>query len=188
MDTPTISPEPATESDPVTLRAPLPGEFGLIISRHGALYASEWDYPAAFEALVARICADFIDNSDPTRERCWIACERDSGAYLGSVMLVCNKDSAEDDGDTAKLRLLIVEPRARGMGVGRLLVRQCVEFARGAGYKRVVLWTQNTLLAARRIYQTGGFELVSTQEHETFGVKLVGEYWELRFSPGKDVD
>ncbi|KAJ6508467.1 putative GNAT family N-acetyltransferase [Mycena sanguinolenta] len=182
----------------VILRAPLPGDFGQIISRHGALYASEFNYPLRFEALVARICADFIDNEDPTRERCWIAEELGSGAFLGCVLLVRYNPEPEDASDavnseerereaassadsTAKLRILLVEPAARGMGVGKQLVAACVDFARAVGYKRVVLWTQSSLLAARRLYKAAGFELIKSAEHEDFGVKLVGEFWELRF-------
>ncbi|KAF7348410.1 S adenosylmethionine dependent methyltransferase [Mycena sanguinolenta] len=190
------SSESATNTK-VTLRAPLPGDFGHIISRHGALYASEFNYPTRFEALVARICADFIENQDPAKERLWIAEELGSGTFLGCVMLVRYKPEPEDASDTvnsereretasaadstAKLRILLVEPAARGMGVGKQLVGACVDFARKVGYKRVVLWTQSSLLAARRLYKAAGFELIKSEEHESFGVKLVGEFWELRF-------
>jgi GNAT superfamily N-acetyltransferase len=180
---PTRAPTPTPDSAPesFTLRPPTRGDLGHIISRHGTLL----DYPGLrFEALVARICADFVDNFDPTRERCWVAEGQRSGAFLGCVFLVSDPDSdaAPDNknANSAKLRLLLVEPRARGMGLGKRLVEECVTFARSVGYQRVVLWTQNSLLSARRIYEAAGFEIISTEEHDTLGVKMTGETWELQ--------
>jgi GNAT superfamily N-acetyltransferase len=138
------------------------------------LYDNEYQWGSRFEALVARITADFIDNYDPHKERCWIA-ERDDGSFMGCVMLVKDPDSQ----DAAKLRLLLVEPEARGMGVGSKLIQQCVSFAQQVGYKRVVLWTQSTLTPARRLYSAAGFKLIHQEEHATFGVKLTAEVWEL---------
>lgn len=162
-----------------TLRTNRPGDMGWIVFRHGALYAQEYGWNERFEALVARITADFIDHYDPASERCWIAERDDSGEFLGCVMLVKDRQSANN---TAKLRLLLVEPSARGLGLGRALVRQCIQFARDVGYSRIVLWTNSVLTAARRIYESEGFKLVQKEEHETFGVKLIGEFWELALS------
>jgi DNA-binding MarR family transcriptional regulator/GNAT superfamily N-acetyltransferase len=156
----------------VSLRQAEVGDFGWIVSRHGALYAEEYGWNESFEALVAEILAAFIKEHDPKRERCWIA-ELD-GERAGSVALVRGNDKA------AKLRLLFVEPDARGFGVGGRLVGECVRFARAAGYRKITLWTQSILVAARAIYLRAGFKKVRQEPHASFGKKLVGEYWELK--------
>ncbi|MGD9832531.1 MAG: GNAT family N-acetyltransferase [Piscinibacter sp.] len=161
------------------LRPHRPGDIGWVISRHGALYAQEYGFDGRFEALVARIGADFLDRLDPEREACWIA-ER-GGANLGSVMLVQARDDATQavlDG-TAQLRLLLVEPAARGLGLGKRLTAQCEQFARERGYRRIVLWTNANLAAARGIYRQAGYQLTGSEAHRSFGQDLVGETWEL---------
>src|SRR5712692_2019220 len=163
-------PDPA----PYLLRSHQPGDMGWVVHRHGAIYAREWGYNAEFEALVARICADFLDHFDPTGERCWIA-ER-HGAIVGSVFVVRHSKTV------AKLRLLLVEPDARGLGIGRRLVGECVRFARDAGYRTLTLWTQSELDAARRLYQQAGFRRIHEEAHHSFGKDLVAETWELRLS------
>lgn len=165
--------------DPVTLRPHRAGDFGWIVSRHGALYAQEYGWDLRFEALVARIAADLIDRFDPALEACWIA-ER-AGVPLGSACLVQARDEATQapEPGTAQLRLLLVEPAARGLGLGRRLVDECHRFARAAGYGRVRLWTNANLLAARAIYQRCGYRLTGREEHHSFGHDLVGETWEL---------
>ncbi len=160
------------ESVPYLLRAHQPGDMGWVVHRHAAIYAREWHYNAEFEALVARICADFLDHLDPARERCWIA-EQD-GDIVGSVFLVSKSKKV------AKLRLLLVEPRARGLGIGRRLVDECIRFARQAGYRTLTLWTQSELDAARRLYRQAGFRRVHRQAHHSFGKDLVAETWTLR--------
>jgi len=155
----------------VRLRRHRPGDMGWVVQRHGELYWKEFGYDERFEALVAGIAAGFINAFDPKRERCWIA-ER-NGKRLGAVFLV-RKSDAE-----AQLRLLIVEPAARGLGVGKRLVRECVRFARRCGYRKVVLWTQSELAAARGIYEKAGFRLVGKEPHKSFGKSLTGESWEL---------
>ena len=153
------------------LRPHQPGDIGWIIHRHAVLYAEEYGFDMRFEALVAQIAAGFIENFDAVRERCWIA-ER-NGAVVGSVLLV------KESHDVAKLRLLYVEPRARGLGIGSRLVAECVRFARQRRYRKISLWTNDILVSARRIYQAAGFRLVSEEPHQSFGRDLVGQIWEL---------
>jgi DNA-binding MarR family transcriptional regulator/GNAT superfamily N-acetyltransferase len=156
---------------PYLLRPHRPGDMGWVVHRQAVLYAREYGWDETFEALVAEIAAKFITDFDPKRERCWIA-ERD-GEILGAVFVVAATE------EEAKLRLLYVEPEARGLGIGRRLVAECVRFARDTGYRRLVLWTNDVLVAARRIYQSAGFRLVRSEAHHSFGKDLVGEFWEL---------
>jgi DNA-binding MarR family transcriptional regulator/N-acetylglutamate synthase-like GNAT family acetyltransferase len=149
-----------------------PGDFGWVVQRHGALYAQEYAFDLTFEALVASIVAKFVDHFDPARERVWIA-ERD-GERVGCVFLV--KQTAR----VAKLRLFLVEPDARGMGIGRRMVDELIAFARASGYRTIRLWTQSILLAARHVYAKAGFKLVATEPNHAFGQDLVSETWELR--------
>lgn len=174
--------DPACPSDTasqVTLRTHRAGDIGWVISRHGVLYAQEFGWNLEFESLVAQIAGQFLLRFDAAREACWIA-ER-NGQPLGSVFLVQARDDAsgKPENGTAQLRLLIVEPSARGLGVGVRLVAECERFARHAGYERIRLWTQANLLAARAIYSKAGYQLVATEPHHSFGVDLVGENWEL---------
>ncbi len=161
---------PREGARPFTLREPLPGELGYLVHRQSVLYEQEYGYGRLFEGLVAEVVAHFIANYDPFWERCWIA-ERD-GQVVGSVMVV------RKSRQVAKLRLLYVEPSARGLGVGRQLVQECLQFARQCGYRRMTLWTNSVLKAARNIYKTEGFVMVESHEHEEFGIKQMGETWE----------
>jgi ribosomal protein S18 acetylase RimI-like enzyme len=154
------------------LRAPRPGDLGRVVQMHGELYAVEFGYDSTFEALVAEIVARFVRDFDPRRERAWIA-ER-NGEVVGSVFLV------KAGKMTAKLRLLIIHPKARGLGLGKRLTRACIAFARRARYRKIVLWTQSHLDSARAIYAKAGFLKTRSQKHDSFGKKLVAETWELK--------
>ena len=159
-----------TQPAAVMLRSHRVGDMGWVISRQGAAYAADYGWDISYEALVAEICAQFIKNYDAAREHCWIA--EVAGEPVGSIFLVKATDQI------AKLRLLQVEKKARGLGVGRALVEQCMQGARERGYKRMTLWTQSILVAARGIYKSAGFELVATDPHHSFGHDLIGETWE----------
>jgi DNA-binding MarR family transcriptional regulator/predicted GNAT family acetyltransferase len=161
--------EPAGPPAPA-LRAPEPGDYGWIVERHGALYAQEFGWDETFEAEVARIVGEFAARRDPDRERARIATL--GGERVGSVLCVRRDDRVA--------RLLLVEPRARGMGVGARLVAECVEFARRTGYRELTLWTNDVLVSARRIYEAAGFRLVDSEPHRSFGHDLVGQDWSLR--------
>lgn len=158
----------------VRLRSPRPGDLGWIVQRHGELYWREYGYDERFEALVASIVGEYVAHRVPARERCWVA-ER-NGERVGSVFLVQKSPTI------AKLRLLFVEPRARGHGIGGKLVRKCTTFARAAGYRWITLWTQRELTAARRLYVAEGYELVDSTAHADFGKACVAETWRLRLS------
>jgi DNA-binding MarR family transcriptional regulator/GNAT superfamily N-acetyltransferase len=163
---------PAQKPVGFLLRSHRPGDIGWVISSQAKAYAKEYGWDISYEALVAEICAQFIKSYDDSREHCWIA-EAD-GEPLGSIFLVKGSD------DVAKLRLLLVEKKARGLGVGRALVEQCIRSAREMGYKKMTLWTQSILVAARGIYQAAGFRRVKEEPHHSFGVDLIGETWELK--------
>jgi DNA-binding MarR family transcriptional regulator/GNAT superfamily N-acetyltransferase len=161
----------ARKQPPVLLRSHRVGDIGWVIASQARVYANEYGWDISYEALVAEITAQFVKNFDPAREHCWIA-EVD-GEPVGSIFLVKASD------ELAKLRLLAVEPKARGLGVGRILTDECVRFARAKGYRKITLWTQSILLAARKIYANAGFRLVAEQPHRSFGADLIGETWEL---------
>lgn len=163
--------EQQVNEQPITLRPHRHGDLGWIVQRHGVLYAEERGWGALFEALCAEIAAAFLRNFDPERERCWIA--EIGGEPVGCVFVVRKNAS------TAQLRLLLVEPKARGRGLGRRLTDECIAFSRAKGYRKLVLWTQSNLAAARAIYKAEGFALKKKEKHAEFGVKLTGEYWEL---------
>jgi DNA-binding MarR family transcriptional regulator/GNAT superfamily N-acetyltransferase len=174
----------APRRDTLVLRAPVPGELGWVVQRHGALYAAEYGWDSSFEALVAQLVADYAVRADLKREAAWIA-EVD-GQPAGCVF--CMRKSGDgreargrekQSGDVAQLRLLLVEPQVRGKGIGERLVAECVAFARRAGYREIVLWTNDVLHAARRIYQHAGFELAGSQAHHSFGHDLVAQDWRL---------
>jgi DNA-binding MarR family transcriptional regulator/GNAT superfamily N-acetyltransferase len=153
------------------LRPPLPGEYGWVVERHGAIYQAEYGWDQSFEALVARVVADYLDRHDPRREAAWVA--ELSGEPVGFVLCVAR------DAAAAQLRLLLVEPHARGQGVGSALVDQCITFARDKGYRTCVLWTNDVLVDARRLYERAGFQLVDDEPHHSFGADLVGQTWSL---------
>jgi DNA-binding MarR family transcriptional regulator/N-acetylglutamate synthase-like GNAT family acetyltransferase len=166
-----FTPRPQPSGNGYTLRAPVPGDFGWIVRRHAELYAQEYGWTEPFEGLCAQIVADFANDYDKERERCWIA-EMD-GEPVGCVFLV--KDSAK----VARVRLLLVDPKARGLGLGARLVDECVSFARRAGYKKITLWTHSVLTAARHLYQKAGFRLTGTEQHNSWGRPLTSEFWDL---------
>jgi DNA-binding MarR family transcriptional regulator/N-acetylglutamate synthase-like GNAT family acetyltransferase len=163
---------PKISKEPYLLRTHQPGDMGWVVHRQGLLYWQEYGYDEDFEALCAKIVAEFILNFEPKRERCWIA-ERE-GEIVGSVFLVRHSP------DVAQLRLLLVEPAARGMGIGKRLVEECIRFARQVGYRKITLWTQSELHAARHIYRKTGFSLVRKKAHHSFGKDLVAETWERK--------
>jgi N-acetylglutamate synthase-like GNAT family acetyltransferase len=154
----------------IRLRSHRPGDMGWVVQRHGELYFHEYGWDGRFEALVAKIAADFVTSFDPTRERCWIA-ER-NGERVGCIFLVRKSERV------AKLRLLLVSPEARGSGLGRRLVDECLAFARHARYREVVLWTNSVLHAARHIYEATGFQLIEQTKHRDFGPELTAEVWQ----------
>jgi DNA-binding MarR family transcriptional regulator/GNAT superfamily N-acetyltransferase len=166
---------PAAPASAYLLRPPRAGDFGWIIHRQGVLYAEEYGWNEEFEGAVAEIAGEFIRKLDPKRERCWIA-ERD-GEVVGSIFLV------RKTGTVARLRLLYVEPSARGLGIGRRLVEECIRFARVVGYRKMTLWTQRNLVAAREIYRKAGCRLLKEEPRHHFGHDLVGETWELDLGP-----
>jgi|SRR5450755_3381075 DNA-binding MarR family transcriptional regulator/GNAT superfamily N-acetyltransferase len=172
----------------VVLRPPRNGDIGWVIERHGALYAQEYAWDMRFEALVARIAADFVDRFDAKREACWIA-DRD-GVNVGCVFLVQARDDKSGVlvEDVAQLRMLLVEPAARGLGIGARLVEECERFARAKGYRRIVLWTNSVLSAARAIYARTGYSLARSEAHQNFGHTLIGETWEKTLDDAPDAN
>jgi DNA-binding MarR family transcriptional regulator/N-acetylglutamate synthase-like GNAT family acetyltransferase len=166
-----MSADAADATAPYLLRPHRPGDMGWVIHRQALLYTQEYGWDETFEALIAGIAAKFIQNFDPKRERCWIA-ERD-GEVVGSIFLVKEND------EIAKLRLLYVEKKVRGLGIGRRLILECLALARAVGYRKITLWTNDILGAARHLYEEIGFRLVKEEQHHSFGKDLVGQYWEL---------
>jgi DNA-binding MarR family transcriptional regulator/N-acetylglutamate synthase-like GNAT family acetyltransferase len=164
--------EGAPHREPVVLRPPQPGDYGWVVQRHGVIYAEEYGWDESFEALVARIVADFVDRRNSRRESAWIA-EVD-GERAGCIFCV------EKEQKVAQLRLLLVEPRFRGSGIGSRLVRECMRFAKRSGYEQMMLWTNDVLVDARRIYERAGFNLVEEERHHSFGHELVGQNWWCR--------
>lgn len=169
-----VKPDPNRR--PFVLRPHRVGDMGWIVASEGLGYAQQFSWDESFEALVARIVSDFVTNFDPSRERCWIA-EID-GQNVGHIFLVKHPTQA----GTARLRLLFVDPAARGLGLGDALVTECLRFARSAGYRKVILWTQSILVAAHHIYQRAGFKLVKEEPHTSFGHQLIGQEWELELT------
>ena len=167
----TLLGETDEKKEPFVIRSHRPGDIGWVIHRHGFLYAKEYGFDESFEALVAKVAGAFLENHDPKTEHCWIA-ER-SGEILGSVFLV------KKDNETAQLRLLYVEPSARGLGVGRKLIEECINFARHSRYKTITLWTNSILTAAIHLYEEAGFQLMEEEKHHSFGHDLVGQIWDL---------
>lgn len=165
----------------VTYRTHRPGDIGYITYRHGVLYCGEYGYSPTFESLVARIGADFLDNFNPDKEQCWVA-EKD-GEFMGCIMLV-NDD--KEHGKTAKIRLLLVEQKARGLGLGRGLAQRALDFAESSGYEKVVLFTQSALLPARELYQSLGFQLIKAMEEEGLVLNSHGEMWQLNLQPKEE--
>ncbi len=169
-----LEPHRQTKKDPSYVVRPYrPGDLGWVVHRHGALYWEEQRYDERFEGLVAKIVGEFVENLDRERERCWIA--EKNGEIAGFVFLVKKSDTV------CKLRLLLVEPWARGLGIGRKLISECIRFARQAGFKKMMLWTQSELLPARSLYKEAGFNLVNSKPHQSWGRdNLVSETWELK--------
>jgi DNA-binding MarR family transcriptional regulator/GNAT superfamily N-acetyltransferase len=163
--------EPKQDTAGYRLRDPGPGDFGWVVKRHAEIYAREYGWKEPFEGLCAQIVADFANNNDPQRERCWIA-EAD-GENVGCVFLV--KESTT----VARIRLLLVDPKARGLGLGARLTDECIRFARGAGYDKITLWTHSVLTAARHIYRSSGFKLMRSEPHQSWGRPVVSEHWDL---------
>jgi DNA-binding MarR family transcriptional regulator/GNAT superfamily N-acetyltransferase len=175
MDTITqlLSEEKPASTPGFHLRPHRPGDIGWMIQKHGELYTAEYGWDASFEALAAEVGAQFLRAFDPARENAWIA-ELDSGERVGCVFLIRKSSTV------AKLRVLIVDPRARGLGVGKALVQACIDFARAKGYRKITLWTNSILVAARGIYEKAGFKLVHSETHASFGQTLIGETWDLK--------
>ena len=171
LEPPVAKPAPAKQR--YKLRDPAPGDFGWIVKRHAELYAQEYKWREPFEGVCAQIVADYLNNHDAKRERCWIA-EMD-GENVGCIFV------AKDTDDVARIRLLLVDPKARGLGLGARLTEEAVRFAREAGYKKMTLWTHSVLKAARHIYQKSGFRLMRTEKHKSWGQPVVSEHWDLEF-------
>jgi DNA-binding MarR family transcriptional regulator/GNAT superfamily N-acetyltransferase len=165
------TPDHPPQQHQYTLRAPKPGDFGWIVKRHAELYAEEYGWIEPFEGLCGQIVADFVNKYDPKRERCWIA-EMD-GKNVGSIMLV------KDSENVARIRMLLVDPKARGLGLGARLTDECIRFARRAGYKKITLWTHRVLTAARHIYEKAGFKLMRSEQHRSWGRPVASEHWDL---------